>query len=449
MSVAGNGRAVLDPTAGERIAKAIQSGEVDELEILWPDHQGHPRGKRIEARGFLDRAAGGGFAFCDAALTWDVEGDIKEGLRLSGWGTGYPDLYAIPDLATFAPLPWRPRTGQVVCDLFDHDGERIRTAPRTVLRRVVERLAALGYEAEVGIEIEFHLLDGEGRPLFEGAHAYSLQKLNELDPVIGEILAGLRGFVDLEGGNSEYGSGQAEVNLRHAPPIAAADQASRLKYATREIARRAGAIATFMAKPFQAESGNSMHLHVSLWRDGAPAFAPDAGVENALHRRAAVGLLAHLPGITLYNAPTVNSYKRFQAHSFAPTTVTWGGDNRTVAVRSLVEAPEATRIELRVGAADAQPHWAVAGTLAAIVAALESDEEPTLPGKGEGNLYGSGDALPSTLAEGVAAARADPAVAEILGVDAVHDYTTLAEIEWRTFVDAVSDWDRSRYLRIV
>ena len=102
-----NGRAVLDPTAGERVAKAIQSGAVDEIEILWPDHQGHSRGKRIEARGFLDRAAASGFAFCDAALTWDVEGDIKDGLRLTGWGTGYPDMYAIPDLATFAPLPWR------------------------------------------------------------------------------------------------------------------------------------------------------------------------------------------------------------------------------------------------------------------------------------------------------------------------------------------------------
>jgi glutamine synthetase len=357
-------------------------------------------------------------------------------------------MFAVPDFETFRQLPWRPRTGQVVCDLVDHHGTLIRTAPRTVLRRVVDRLAALGYEARVGVEIEFHLLDADGAPLSDGVHAYSLQKLAELDPTIDEVLRGLRGFVDLEGVNTEYGPGQAEVNLRYGPALAAADQAARLKYATRELARRAGAIATFMAKPYADQAGNSMHVHVSLWRDGEPAFAPDGDSENDLHRRAIAGLLAHLPAITLYGAPTVNSYKRFQELSFAPTSVTWAGDNRTVAVRSLVESPGATRIELRAGAADAQPHWAVAGTLAAVVAGLEAGRGD--PGaKGEGNLYGEGRPLPATLAEGVAAAREDAVIIEILGVDAVHDLTALAELEWEAFVGAVSDWDRERYLRAV
>ncbi|HEX6697871.1 MAG TPA: glutamine synthetase, partial [Solirubrobacteraceae bacterium] len=141
--------AALDQIHGTRpeIARAIDAGEIDVVEILWPDHQGHPRGKRIEAEGFLARAADQGFAFCNAALTWDVAGDVKDGLRLSSWDTGYPDMFAVPDLATYRPLPWRPRTGQVVCDLVDHHGELVRTAPRTVLRRVLDRLQALGYEA--------------------------------------------------------------------------------------------------------------------------------------------------------------------------------------------------------------------------------------------------------------------------------------------------------------
>ncbi len=438
----------LDPAGAELVAGLVESGEIDEVEILWPDHQGHPRGKRIAAAGFLQRAAGAGFAFCDAALTWDITGDVKPGLRLSDWHTGYPDMFAVPDLATTRRLPWRPRTAQVVCDLYDHHGAPVRTAPRTVLRRVADRLAALGYHAEVGVEIEFHLLDGDGRPLSDGVQCYSLQKLSELDPVIGEVLAGLRGLVEVEGGNTEYGAGQCEVNLAHAPAVAAADQATRLKYATRELARRAGATATFMAKPFGEASGNSMHLHVSLWRDGRPAFAPEDGAENPLQRRAVAALLEHLAGITLYGAPTVNSYKRFEPLSFAPTTATWGGDNRTVAVRSLVETPEATRIELRTGAADAQPHWAIAATLAAVVAGLETDgHEP--PPRGEGNLYGVGEPLPATLADGIAAARADAAVTQILGADAVHDLTALAELEWTAFTAAVSDWDRERYLRSV
>jgi glutamine synthetase len=437
----------VDATRPE-IVRTIDAGEIDVVEILWPDHQGHPRGKRIEAEGFLARAAGEGFAFCDAALTWDVTGDVKDGLRLSSWDTGYPDMFAVPELATYRPLPWRPRTGQVVCDLVDHHGELVRTAPRTVLRRVLDRLAGLGYEARVGIEIEGHLLDAGGAPLSDGLHAYSLQKLGELDPTIDEIARGLRGFVDLEGVNTEYGPGQVEINLRHAPALTAADQATRLKYAVRELARRAGALATFMAKPYADQAGNSMHLHLSLWRDGEPAFAPEDGAENDLHRRAIGGLLAHLPAITLYGAPTVNSYKRFESLSFAPTTVNWGGDNRTVAVRSLVETPAATRIELRAGAADAQPHWAVAGALAAVVAGLEDDGPDTGPRR-TGNLYGEGRALPATLAAGVAAAREDRAVAEILGADAAHDFAALAEHEWEAFVGAVSDWDRDRYLLAV
>lgn len=428
--------AAVEQFVETEIARAIEAGEIDVVEILWPDHQGHARGKRIEADGFLARAAGQGFAFCDAALTWDVAGDVKPGLRLSSWDTGYPDMFAVPDLDTFRRLPWRTRTGQVVCDLVDHHRELIRTAPRSVLRRVVERLAGLGYEARVGIEIESHLLDGDGNPLSGGLHAYSLEKLSELDPVIGEIVAGVRGFVDIEGANTEYGPGQIEINLRHAPALAAADQAARLKYAVRELARRSGALATFMAKPYADQAGNSMHLHVSLWRDGEPAFE---GAENELQRHAIGGLLAHLPGITLYQAPTVNSYKRFEELSFAPSNVNWGGDNRTVAVRSLD-----ARVELRVGAADAQPHWAVAGALAAIVAGIEAREDPGTAG--QGNLYGEGRKLPPTLGDGVAAARYDAVVTDILGEDAVHDYTTLAELEWHAFVGAVSDWDRERYL---
>jgi glutamine synthetase len=143
----------------------------------------------------------------------------------------------------------------------------------------------------------------------------------------------------------------------------------------------------------------------------------------------------------------VNSYKRFEIGSFAPASATWGGDNRTVAIRSLVETPEATRIELRVGAADAQPHWAIAGLLAATIAGLEDQADPGE--RGVGDLYRAGTPLPATLADAVAAARAEPVVSAILGEDAVHDYIALAQAEWDTFVSSVTDWDRERYLRSV
>jgi glutamine synthetase len=434
-----------DGEALAAIAAVIERGELREIEVAWADHQGHARGKRIDAASFLERARGAGFAFCNAALAWDIAGDVKEGLRHADWSSGFPDFFAVPDLNGFRRLPWRDGVGFVPSDLVDHHGRLVDAAPRTVLRRALERLAALGYRAEVGVEIEFHLLAADGSLLSDGVQAYSLQVLNQLDPLFGELLDGLRGFVELEGGNSEYGPGQCEVNLRHLGALEAADQASNFKYATRELARRAGGLATFMAKPFGDQAGNSMHLHLSLWRDDEPAFAPEEGADNQLMRQAIGGILEHLPGIVLYGAPTVNSYKRFEIGSFAPASVTWGGDNRSVAVRSLVETPGATRIELRTGAADAQPHWAIASLLAATVAGLEAHADPGE--RGAGDLYRAGPALPRTLAEGIAAARADGVVTEILGEDAVHDYTALAESEWETFVGAVTDWDRDRYLR--
>lgn len=438
---------VDDGDAVAALAAALEHGELREVEVMWVDHQGHARGKRISAPLFLDRARGAGFAFCNAALAWDVAGDVKSGLRHADWDTGFPDFFAVPDLRSFRRLPWRDGAGHVISDLVDHHGELVAASPRTVLRRAVDRLAALGYRARVGVEIEFHLLAPDGTPLSDGVQAYSLQVLNQIEPVFGTILTGLRDFVALEGGNSEYGPGQCEVNLGHLEALEAADQAARFKYATRELARRSDALATFMAKPFGDQAGNSMHLHLSLWREDEPAFAPHDGAENALMRTAVGGILTHLPGIVLYGAPTVNSYKRFEVGSFAPASVTWGADNRTVAIRSLIETPEATRVELRVGAADAQPHWAIASLLAAVIAGLEHGADPGE--RGEGDLYAAGAPLPRTLADGITAAREDTAISEILGEDAVHDFIALAQAEWETFVGSVTDWDRDRYLRSV
>jgi glutamine synthetase len=434
----------VEPVA-DVIRAVVQNGSLREIEVAWPDHSGHVLGKRIPAAGFLERAPGG-FPFCDAALTWSITGECQEGARLTDWQTGYPDMIAVPRLSTFSWLPWREGAGQVLADLVDHRGELVRTAPRTVLRRVTDRLAGIGLTAQVGVELEFYLLRPDGSPLAEAIHCYSLQKSNDLDPAFGAIVDAVGRFVAVEGSNSEYGPGQLEINLAHAGPLEAADQGMRLKYAVRELARRAGMLATFMAKPLTGESGSSMHLHLSLWRDGEPVFAPAAAAENPLMRHAIGGVLRHLPGITVYGAPTVNSAKRYQEHSFAPTSASWGGDNRTAAVRSLIESPAATRLELRTGGADANPYWAVAALLAAAVAGVEDEVEP--PARGVGNLYGAGGPLPATLAEAVSAARADARIGEILGADAVHDMTTVAYAEWRAYISEVTAWERDRYLRL-
>jgi len=429
----------------EQIASALGDRSLSQIEVAWADHLGHTLGKRLPAAGFLDRADER-VGFCDATLSWDVVATVHEGARLTGWRTGFPDLYATPDLGTFRLLPWRPGAGQVLGDLVDHEGNPVRTAPRTVLRRLTERLAELGYHAEIGVEIEFFLLDPAAQPLATAVHCYSLEKLNELDPVLTSITQRLAGYLPVEAVTSEYGPGQLEINIHHRDPLGAADDAFRLKYALRALARAAGARVTFMAKPFQGLSGSSMHLHVSLWRDGEPAFVPDAGAENPLMRAAIGGVLRHLPAITVFGAPNINSYKRFETGSYAPATATWGGDNRTAAVRSLVDGDRSTRIELRTPGADANPYWSVAALLAAVIAGIEDHEE--LAPRGSGDLYGTGQPLPRTPAEAVELARADKRIAGLLGEDAVHDYTLLVEQDWLAYITTVTSWERDRYLEL-
>jgi glutamine synthetase len=432
------------PAGASEITAAIEAGSVTDIEVAWADHLGHTLGKRLPAGGFLKRLASERVGFCDATLSWDVVATVHEGARLTDWHTGFPDLYAVPEPGTFRLLPWRRGGGQVLSDVVDHAGDLVRTAPRTVLRQVITRLAGLGYRAEVGVEIEFYLLDPVGQPLAGPVHCYSLEKLNELDPVLSQVTDGLAGYLPVEAVTSEYGPGQVEINIHHGDPLSAADDGFRLKYAVRALARAAGARATFMAKPFQGLSGSSMHLHVSLWRDGMPAFAPEAGAENPLMRGAIAGVVRHLPAITVFGAPTVNSYKRFEARSYAPATASWGGDNRTAAVRSLVEADTSTRIELRTPGADANPYWAVAGLLAAVAAGLEDGDET--PGRGSGDLYSTGQPLPRTPAEAVELARADKRITDLLGDDAVHDYTLLVLRDWDAYLTTVTGWERDRYL---
>ena len=202
-----------------------------------------------------------------------------------------------------------------------------------------------------------------------------------------------------------------------------------------------------MAKPFGDQAGNSMHFHVSLWKDGEPPSPPTATRRTTFTAGRSPASPASAGDHALWRADG-QLLQAFQAALVRPSTRTWGHDNRTVAIRSLIESPSATRVELRTGGADAEPHWAIAATLAAIVAAIE--QEPTDPGEpGQGNLYGVGDPLPSNLAAGIAAAREDEAIVKILGEDAVHDYTKLAEYEWELYLSTVTDWDRDRYLRSI
>ncbi len=438
--------AELGESAPERdLQSGLDDGSLTEIEVAWSDAFGHAQGKRIPASQFLNRALDSGFAFCEASLGWNTDGTVIDSLGLTNWAGGYPDVFAVPDLTTYRPLPWRPRVGHIISDIVAHDRNPSLLDPRAVLKRVLARLAAIGYTAKVGVELEFYLLKPDGSPFQDDVHAYSLENANALDPLLTDLYETLGAFTVLEGIQTEYGPGQVETNLVYTDALEAADDAARLKYAAKEVARKHDRLASFMPKPFTEHSGSSQHLHISLWRGDEPAFAPDDGAENETTLHAIAGLLEHLPSITLFGAHSVNAYRRFAPDSFAPATVTWSRDNRSAAVRSLVEAePSATRIELRSGASDANPYWLIASALAAVIAGLEA--ERNAPPAAGGNLYTKGVPLPESLGVAIELATRDDTILEILGADSVLDFATLARSEWVEYSNEVSDWERRRYL---
>ncbi|MFD6196259.1 glutamine synthetase family protein [Mycobacteriaceae bacterium NPDC060252] len=429
----------------QSLSERIDTGAITEIEVAWSDQFGHALGKRVPADQFLRRAQAAGFGFCDGALAWNANARVIESLRLTNWDTGYPDVFAIPDLRTFRELPWRRGVGHVISDVVSHDRKPSALDPRGVLRRVIKRLETLGYTAKVGAEFEFYLLNPDGSIFQNDVHTYSLQNANTLEPLLSDLYSVLRSFTCLEGLLTEYGPGQVEANLVYSDALDAADDSARLKYAVKEVARRNGKLATFMPKPFSEYSGSSAHLHISLWRDGEPVCAGADGAESQVGLHAIAGLLEHLPSIALFGAHSVNAYRRYAPGSFAPATLTWSRDNRTSAVRSLLEPdPEATRIELRTGASDANPYWLIASALAAVVAGLEARRDPPQPMTG--NLYDVGVRLPESLGVAVALARSDDVILDILGGDSVYDFAEIAQSEWDEYSSTVSDWEFQRYL---
>lgn len=434
----------VDESADE-IRDGIADGSLTEIEVAWSDPFGHAAGKRIPAAQFLDRATGTGFAFCEAALGWNTDGTVIDTLGLTNWDGGYPDVYAMPDFSTFTRLPWRQGVGHVISDIVTHERTPSLLDARGVLRRVLNRLDGLGYTAKVGVEFEFYLLNPDGSPIIDRIQAYSLENANALDPLIADLYETLGAFTRLEGIQTEYGPGQVETNLVYTDALAAADDSARLKYAAKEVARRHGKLASFMPKPFSEHSGSSAHLHISLWRDDQPVFEPEHGSEGQEARFAIAGLFEHLPSITLFGAHSVNAYRRFAPDTFAPDTVNWSRDNRSAAIRSLIEEqPGASRVELRSGASDSNPYWLIASALAAVIAGLEARREP--PQAATGNLYGKGTPLPDSLGTAVALAIQDDTILDILGEQSVLDFAAIARSEWDQYVGHVSDWERSRYL---
>ncbi|MFD7003018.1 glutamine synthetase family protein [Streptomyces mirabilis] len=434
---------------------AVEVEEVATVMLAIPDMLGRLKGKRLNARVFLERMLSGAEA-CAYLLATDVDMNPVPGYCLTGWDQGYGDLSVIPDESTIRVLSYLPGTVLVHADLAHPDGELVSVAPRHMLRVQLERLQARGLQVRAGWESEFVLYEGVApqahaaryrrlRPVSPHNLDYALDHPPQLSDFFQHLEDALHGAgTPTESVKTEGAPGQVEVTFPYGPALPACDSYTVYKHAVRHIAQRRGMTPTFMAAP-AARVGSGLHLHLSLWSGERNAFAARFGETDLPEtmRQSLAGLLSGLPHMAPLYAPTPNSYKRYNPHSFAPTHYTWGHDNRTCAVRITGHA-EGRHLEIRLPGADANPYLTLAAALAAVHHGLTT--EPELPPPTAGDAYQEADALPvpRDLVEALADFDDSKIAQNAFGAAAVRHYAHAAQHEIDAHRKRVTDIELER-----
>jgi glutamine synthetase len=452
---------MLDERALER---EIAEGRIETVVTALPDMYGRLVGKRIQGRFFLDEVLSHGMHVCDYLLACDMEMDPTPGYSFTSWQTGYGDLLAVPDLSTLRRAAWLERTALVLCDAVDEgSGEPVAVAPRTILKRQLERARAAGLHPLMGSELEFFLFRDDYRTaraknwrgLEHSQHYvedYHVLSGSFAEPVIGAIRRGVDASgIPVEFSKGEWGPGQHEINLRYAPALEMADRHVVYKLAAKEIAAAAGASLTFMAKWQEDLAGSSLHVHTSVCDGrGRPLFPGEEALAGTPVRASSTfrgflgGLLAHAHELSLFLAPNPNSYKRYRAGTFAPTGLAWSWDNRTAGFR-VVGRGDSLRIECRIPGADANPYLAYAALLAAGLAGVEAGSDPG--SAFEGDVYAAQDLphVPRSLDEALHALHGSTMAREAFGDAVVEHYLHFARSEAAALQARISDAERARY----
>ena len=433
----------------------FKMGAVD-LDGIW-------RGKRIAADYFVESVAEHGSFVCNILFGWDVQDEPIPNLEYTGSHNGYPDINIRPDLSTLALVPWEPGVASVICDVFERDGSALDLSPRTLLRSMIERAEGQGYHPVAAYEFEFYLLRGTAHdlakrgwrdlePISEGHHTYSIYRDAGTEFIIGEVRRQLAEYgIHIEASNSEHGPGQYEVNIHYSDALKAADNAMLLKHTVKELAARHGYTATFIAKLNSLWAGSSGHVHLSMTDEtGTPVFAnPDVpGALSDVGRHFMAGLIDHASDFVAAYLPNLNSYKRIATADWAPATVTWGVDNRTVAVRSIPSGGPAARVENRMAGADANPYLVIAASLASGLSGLENRAEPPAPVQGDGYAVDKGNTaeLTMTLADAVQQRTSSTVARKFFGDRFVAHYAARRRWEIEKAASAVTEWEIARYL---
>ncbi|MFF0036811.1 glutamine synthetase family protein [Streptomyces mirabilis] len=445
------------PLAVEELHALVAGGEIDTVVLAFPDMQGRLQGKRFAARFFLDEVLEHGTEGCNYLLAVDTEMNTVDGYAMSSWDRGYGDFAMRPDLSTLRRVPWNEGTALLVADLVWNDGSPVVAAPRQILRRQLDRLAALGYTAQVGTELEFIVFRDTYEQAWDAGYKgltpanqynidYSVLGTGRIEPLLRRIRNEMQAAgLTVESAKGECNPGQHEIAFKYDEALVTCDQHAIYKTGAKEIASQEGVSLTFMAK-YNEREGNSCHIHLSLTdADGTNVMAgsaQDPGGMSEVMRHFLAGQLAALRDFSLLYAPNINSYKRFQPGSFAPTAVAWGHDNRTCSLR-VVGHGRSTRFENRLPGGDVNPHLAVAGLVAAGLYGIEQKLE--LPEPCAGNAYTAEYAhVPTTLREAAELWENSPIAKAAFGDEVVAHYRNMARVELEAFDAAVTDWELRR-----
>jgi glutamine synthetase len=459
------------------VLRRLAEDQVEKVKLAVTDIDGVLRGKVIsfdKFRSIVEK----GFGFCDVVFGWDAADKAYDNGVFTGWHTGYPDALAVVDVGTFRRVPWEGDIPFFLADFrkggdesgkgktesrksagsqiggrrqADGGGESLGICPRGLLKRVIRRAAEAGYSAYFSQEFEWFNYKADTRePMTKGMFGYSIVRASQGSAYFNDLFDNLGKWgVPLEGLHTETGPGVYEAAISYAEVLEAADRAVLFKTGVKEIAHRHGILPTFMAKVSETLPGCSGHVHQSLWKDGMNVFYAEARGMSPLMESYMAGQLHCLPYILPMIAPTVNSYKRLVEGAWAPTTLTWAIDNRTVALRALTGGATSTRLETRVVGSDANPYLAMAACLAMGLYGIR--EGLKLPEETKGNGYADkrNGVLPHNLWEATQAMKASPLAGELFGEEFVDHFVRTREWEWRQFGQVVTDWELKRYLEII
>jgi len=439
----------------------VETGDIDTVIVAFTDHYGRVHGKRFDATFFVDDIVEAGAHACDYLLTVDMEMNPVSGFKYASWELGFGDFHMVPDMSTMRVADWLPGTAIVLCDLVDTSThEYVPVAPRSILRRQIERLESHGLSAKAASELEYYMYEESYREAADNGFSdltsvgwysedYHVLQGGREEFFNGAVRRHLSASgIPVENSKGEFGRGQHEMNIRYSEILEMADRHTIMKLLMKDVADQLGISVTFMAKPEADQAGSSCHIHLSLWRDGQNAFDGEGEIGtircSGTFTAFLGGWMIHALELMPFYAPTVNSYKRYQEASWAPTNIAWSYDNRTAGFR-VVGAGSSLRIECRIPGGDVNPYLAYAAALASGIDGIERGIDA--PEMFTGDVYAAQDlpSVPGTLSAAISPFASSDFVGEAFSQDVQNHYAHFYAVEAAAYDAAVTDWERARY----